>query len=438
MTSASSSQAPIIDPSQVKKAGFILKQGGKVQSWKNRYFILHDHFLYYYADKDQKEHLGSIPLKDCQISSTDSDATGHYFKINLPSSNEVKRNEYLLKSQTIQERSDWMSALIQANTLTIFNHPISRSLKVNPYTPGVYSTIPYFLIQAIQWIEKGNHLGSEGIYRLNGSSVQIDAVVNRINSNFTVDFSDLNVTTGLIKLYMRSLPEPLLLYKNYQDLKRISQLPDEKQAEPLRHIIRNLPISHFLLLNYVFDHLKNVLGKADDNKMNTKALSVCIGPSLIRLAEDDPNEAFGEANIQQQICGTLLTQYNDIFTDHPLMIYNSSGDQSVAKLIVEQRAESPFALSAPSNAVIHVLAEDSDGWAIAVYNDKWGVVHRDFLNSEVSPKEICFGFGNQFNKWKLEPSTIKTIQTKCPEAWKLYELQIQKLKALREKASHVK
>jgi hypothetical protein len=34
---------------QIHKQGFLLKRGGKIKSWKRRYFILNDHFLYYYA-----------------------------------------------------------------------------------------------------------------------------------------------------------------------------------------------------------------------------------------------------------------------------------------------------------------------------------------------------------------------------------------------------
>lgn len=56
--SSLSSSAPPASPkkiaatevSMIHKQGFLLKRGDKIKSWKRRYFILNDQYLYYYAN----------------------------------------------------------------------------------------------------------------------------------------------------------------------------------------------------------------------------------------------------------------------------------------------------------------------------------------------------------------------------------------------------
>lgn len=49
------------------KEGWLLKQGGRVKSWKRRWFILNDNCLYYFEYTTDKEPRGIIPLENLQV-----------------------------------------------------------------------------------------------------------------------------------------------------------------------------------------------------------------------------------------------------------------------------------------------------------------------------------------------------------------------------------
>merc|ERR1711974_288398 len=51
-----------------EKKGFLTKQGGRVRTWKKRWFVLTNNNLYYFrSEQDEKNPLGWIPLENLTI-----------------------------------------------------------------------------------------------------------------------------------------------------------------------------------------------------------------------------------------------------------------------------------------------------------------------------------------------------------------------------------
>jgi len=254
-----------------------------------------------------------------------------------------------------------------------------------------------------------------------------------IDHNQPVQFTDLNTTTSLIKLYLRDASDPLFLYSNFDTLKDITALPDDKQCDALRNLIRCLPIPNFLILILLFQHMRKILEHSEANKMNARAISVCIGPAMIRAPEGRSNEAINESSIQQTIAILLLTKYDEIFGAHPLFVYNSTGQSRICRLISEQ-GNAPFALNAPKDSIVQVVADDNNGWSICVFNDQWGAVPSKSLE-EVTGREIAVGLAKQTKKWDLSPEDIQSITAQCPEAAQLYNILLEKIRELRGKVA---
>ena len=208
-------------PGKILKEGYLEKMGGKVQSWKTRWFILREKKLDYFKDQSRSEQLGTIPIIDCLVTVEDGpDSSAFYFMCRLPASTVAKRREFLIRARKEEDRRAWMEAIAGANVVTIFNTPLDRALKVNPAKPGLWVPIPYFIVKAFRYIEE-NWLRAEGIYRLNGDARQISALTTTINENKPVEFSNQNTATGLIKAYFTGLPDCLLMEKNYSALKKL-------------------------------------------------------------------------------------------------------------------------------------------------------------------------------------------------------------------------
>ena len=47
--------------------GFLTKQGGRIKTWKRRWFVVSDSCLYYFKSEKDKEPLGIIPLENVDV-----------------------------------------------------------------------------------------------------------------------------------------------------------------------------------------------------------------------------------------------------------------------------------------------------------------------------------------------------------------------------------
>ena len=420
-------------PAKVLKQGYLEKMGGSVHTWKKRWFVLHEKSLDYFKDQTLSEQLGTIPIIDCLVTEEpEADTSAYYFMCRLPASTLAKRREFLIRARKEEDRRAWMTAIAGANIVTIFKMPLDRALKVNPSKPGLWIPIPYFVTKAFRYIED-NWLRAEGIYRLNGDALQISTLTTTINENKPVEFTNQNVATGLVKSYFTGLPDCLLMEKNYSALKKLRSVGDQQQIEGMRNVLRNLPIGNYLLIVVLFEHLRKVMENQADNKMSDKAIAVCIGPSLIWVPDgkDDPMSI---SELQQFLCMLLLNKYKQIFGGRPLMLYGGSGTSKLCKLSRDQDALCPFTLIVPVGTIVQVVAEDQYGWTICVANDKWGAVHKNYLD-EVPLKEAMAGIAKQTNKWAMKPDELLAMMGECQEAGQLYNMLFEQLKNLRSQVA---
>jgi len=70
--------------------------------------------------------------------------------------------------------------------------------------------IPAFAAQCIDYIYK-NCLDIEGIFRLSGHAATMERVKAKINFGLSVIIDDAHIATGLLKSFLRSLPDPLYI-----------------------------------------------------------------------------------------------------------------------------------------------------------------------------------------------------------------------------------
>ncbi|KDO34522.1 hypothetical protein SPRG_00585 [Saprolegnia parasitica CBS 223.65] len=97
------------------KRGFLVKQGGFVQNWKRRWFVLKDGRLTYYKSEEKLQPLGYVALEGATIEACNGrDAKlprhGFFFKVDPPQCAQKKR-VYYLGADTLDEMHDWMRLL---------------------------------------------------------------------------------------------------------------------------------------------------------------------------------------------------------------------------------------------------------------------------------------------------------------------------------------
>lgn len=152
------------------------------------------------------------------------------------------------------------------------------------------SNVPLIVKKCIEEIENRG-LEVVGIYRLCGSArrkTQLRELFekNSLDVNLSVEFvTDIHTITGVLKDYLRELPEPLftnVLYQMLLDALTV-RLPGDPDggAKLMLSILECLPKANQDTMTLVLNHLKRVASKSDLNKMTVDNLAVCFGPVLL-------------------------------------------------------------------------------------------------------------------------------------------------------------
>lgn len=97
----------------------------------------------------------------------------------------------------------------------------------------------------------------------------------------STEMYDMHAVSGLLKLYLRELPEPLLTTELHRDFLRIMDLSERhmKIAEVTR-LVNLLPSANFTLLKALSGHLNRVVHSSDINKMTVRNISIVFSPTL--------------------------------------------------------------------------------------------------------------------------------------------------------------
>uniref|UniRef100_A0A8D9BH80 Rho GTPase-activating protein 100F n=1 Tax=Cacopsylla melanoneura TaxID=428564 RepID=A0A8D9BH80_9HEMI len=164
---------------------------------------------------------------------------------------------------------------------------------------AVQSNVPIIVRRCVEEVERRG-LDIIGLYRLCGSATKKRILREAFERNArTADLSpdavpDINVITGVLRDYLRELPEPLFtkcLYQMMVDALTVCLQDDpEGNAKLMFSILDCLPKINRATLIYLMDHLALVVSQAARNKMTPQNLAVCFGPILMLHSESRDKE----------------------------------------------------------------------------------------------------------------------------------------------------
>ncbi|XP_041849036.1 rho GTPase-activating protein 29-like isoform X2 [Melanotaenia boesemani] len=174
--------------------------------------------------------------------------------------------------------------------------------------------IPFIIKKCTSEIES-RALNIKGIYRVNGAKSRVEKLCQAFeNGKDLVELSELSPhdISNVLKLYLRQLPEPLILYRFYNDFiglakecqrviveeadKPQSTQPKEKSGPSvqlnrvlfkIRDLLRQLPTANYKTLRYLITHLHRVAEQAEENKMTASNLGIIFGPTLVKPRQID-------------------------------------------------------------------------------------------------------------------------------------------------------
>ncbi|WYZ45556.1 hypothetical protein EsH8_VIII_000872 [Colletotrichum jinshuiense] len=182
--------------------------------------------------------------------------------------------------------------------------------------------VPMVVYQCIQAVDLYG-LGVEGIYRQSGSLTHINKLKTMFDtdsSNPALDFRnpenfyhDVNSVTGLLKQFLRDLPNPLLTTEHHSELIEAAKHEDDiVRRDSLHAIINSLPDPNYATLRSLTLHLHRVMDNSHVNRMNSHNLSVIFGPTVMGT---DPSTSIADAGWQIKVVDTILQNTYEIFDD---------------------------------------------------------------------------------------------------------------------------
>ncbi|KAK9694468.1 hypothetical protein K7432_013411 [Basidiobolus ranarum] len=182
-------------------------------------------------------------------------------------------------------------------------------------------TIPILVEKCLSEVESRG-LCEVGIYRLSGMMSSIERLRQEFNRNAeTVDlsndeWSDINIVSGLLKQWLRELPEPLLSFDLYDDFISAVDIGDyDERLFAIKDMVHALPMPNYVLLKRLVEHLEMITDYEDINHMYASNLAIVFGPTILRPPPGPASFATSMANLgqQQSIVKNLILQYHWIF-----------------------------------------------------------------------------------------------------------------------------
>ncbi|NXM52481.1 RHG29 protein, partial [Illadopsis cleaveri] len=223
--------------------------------------------------------------------------------------------------------------------------------------------IPFIIKKCTSEIES-RALNVKGIYRVNGAKSRVEKLCQAFeNGKDLVELSELYAhdISNVLKLYLRQLPEPLILFRLYNEfigLAKESQNANEeldaKQASPkaktrqslcielnriiikIKDLLKQLPVPNYNTLQYLIGHLHRVSEQCEENKMSASNLGIIFGPTLIRPRQTDATVSLSslvDYPYQARVVELLITYYEKIFDVSLKPLLSASHSEETAVMV---------------------------------------------------------------------------------------------------------
>uniref|UniRef100_A0A8C2WXG7 Rho GTPase-activating protein 10 n=1 Tax=Cyclopterus lumpus TaxID=8103 RepID=A0A8C2WXG7_CYCLU len=147
-------------------------------------------------------------------------------------------------------------------------------------------------------------------------SLMIDEESNEVDLSTSEDW-DVKTVTSTLKLYLRSLPEPLMTYGLYKEfISPAKGGSPESRIQAVHCLVHKLPPKNRQVLGLLMKHLANVAAHSKQNLMTVANLGVVFGPTLMRPQEDTV-AAIMDLKFQNIVVEILIEHNEKIFADAP-------------------------------------------------------------------------------------------------------------------------
>jgi hypothetical protein len=202
--------------------------------------------------------------------------------------------------------------------VSLTDYAFSRAQKAPPHLGPPKAEAPIIVQKCIEYIET-RALDQPGIYRTSAKHTAIQNLAHALERDearfaFTAADEDPSTVAGVLKLYLRQLPEPILPMPWEERVRYTHERQDQIQTgfASLKGRIRRLPAINQATLRAIVEHLAKVASRAELNKMTPSNLSIIFGPLLLTQVEHDAT-SIAAAMEEDRVTEDLILYADTIF-----------------------------------------------------------------------------------------------------------------------------
>jgi len=325
--------ASFLQHQKTSHSGWLSKTGGFPRTIRRRWFEIKGDQMYYFRSKGDNRPINSIPLAGNRIERRTGDAN-HQFQFELVSGEQRvgkpvtdSHESYLFIASSQNDLEKWIEAInIVIYTPVgggMFGRALDQTVKVDSRRGG--GIVPIIIEKCVDCIRYSNAL-EEGIFRLSGNVQEVDELKYRFNRGEIVDFTSekhgIHAVASLLKMYLRSLPEPVIPFSFYDKFTSIISNvkdDDDKGMMELENLVQQLPSANFNTLKFISRFLHEFQAHREVTKMTLENLAVIFGPNIISPLSENPQVLMESSS--------KIAQVMECFIKHPARLFPISSDE---------------------------------------------------------------------------------------------------------------
>ncbi|CAB0036694.1 unnamed protein product [Trichogramma brassicae] len=188
---------------------------------------------------------------------------------------------YTFQALSEDDRKAWMDAMDGREPVNFLSNPSKPEEKNVIDATGIY-----FITRCIKTLEERG-LEEQGLYRVVGVSSKVNRLLSmgldrrkfeKMNLESRIEWESKTITSAL-KTYLRSLSEPLMTYRLYENFLAAAKLDSNERLQELHRLVYRLPQPNLNLLLLLINHLHK----------RVRTLYACMAESVGELSFE-PNQ----------------------------------------------------------------------------------------------------------------------------------------------------
>ncbi|XP_055876846.1 protein FAM13A-like isoform X2 [Biomphalaria glabrata] len=182
------------------------------------------------------------------------------------------------------------------------------------------AVVPPFVKKICEFIYK-HGLDNVGLFRVSGSVKVVEKMRTEFEQKGDVDLkeeNDIPATAGLLKVFLRDLPDTLVparLTQHFFSAVQDSKLNKDAVIMEIKKALSKMPEENYNLLKYISSLLVVVAEHEFDNKMSAYSLAIIFGPNIFKYELSTGMEGFKDMDSSKDVMQLFISEFKRLFAE---------------------------------------------------------------------------------------------------------------------------